>query len=88
MSKKIKFELNYAGVGKLLKSSEMQKVLKEYGETVLNNCEQGSTPSTEYALSVKAGGTRASAKIYAATPKAVRSNAKHNTLLKALGGGS
>lgn len=85
---KIKFELNYAGVGELLKSPEMQNVLRQKAETVRNNCTQGSTPSSEYGVSVKAGGTRAAAKIYTKTPKAARSNSKHNTLLKALGGGS
>lgn len=84
---KIKFELNYAGVGELLKSSEMQDVLREHGEKVRSACSQGSTPPSEYGLSVKVGKKRARATIYTETWEAVASNNKHNTLLKALGGG-
>jgi len=87
MAHKIKFELNYEGVGELLKSAEMQKTLRGFAEQVRNNCTQGTTPASEYGVGVRVAGDRAKAKVYAATPKAVRSNNKHNTLVKAVGGG-
>ena len=79
MAKQVKFELNYQGVGELLKSAEMQKVLQEYANARL--------PKGGYFAKVFVGRKRAAARLSAGTPEAARDNLKHNTLLKALGGG-
>ena len=35
------FKLNYKGVGKLMKSKEMQTVLNEYATSIKNRCGDG-----------------------------------------------
>lgn len=75
---KMKFKLNYDGVGQLLKSSEMQGVLKEKATGIKNRAGEG------YAQDVYVGKTRANAMVYADSYKAKRDNKKNNTLLKAV----
>ena len=77
---KIKVVLNRAGVRQLLKSPEMQGIIDELATGVANNAGEGFTKE------VKQAPTRVYAHIHAETPKAYYQNAKHNTLLKALGG--
>lgn len=79
----IEFELDGAGVRELLQSDEMISVLSEYGEGVLNRA-----GATDYKMETGHGKKRANATITPNSPKAYYSNLKHNTLLKALGGGS
>lgn len=72
------FKLNYAGVGQLLKSAEMQKVLEEKATAVKNRCGDG------YEQDIYVGKTRANAMVYAETFEAKRDNMKNNTILKAV----
>lgn len=72
------FKLNYAGVGQLLKSAEMQKVLEEKATAVKNRCGDG------YEQDIYVGKTRANAMVFAETFKAKRDNMKNNTILKAV----
>lgn len=75
---KLKFKLNFAGVGQLLKSAEMQAVLTEKASVIRNRAGDG------FAQDVHVGKTRANAMVYADTYQAKRQNKKHNTLLKAV----
>lgn len=75
---KNKFKLNYAGIGQLLKSEEMQAVLKEKASGIKERCGDG------YDQDVFVGKTRANAMVYAKSYKAKRDNSKNNTILKAV----
>lgn len=79
MSKSVEFELNLPGLNELMKSAEMQGILKEAGESVAR------ASGEEYECEVKTASFVAMAKIYPTSVHAARSNEKHNTLLKALG---
>ena len=68
---KVRFELDRAGVRALMRSPEMQAVLKARADTVKDRCGDG------YEAYVAA--TRA----VTATTQAVDENSAHNTLLKA-----
>lgn len=78
---KIKIVLNRAGVAELMRSEEMQGILAEYGEAVAGRAGEG------FIGEAKVYKRRAAFNIKADTPKARAQNLKHNTLLKALGGG-
>ena len=75
---KTKFKLNHAGVGQLLKSSEMQGVLQEKATSIRNRAGEG------YAQDTYVGKNRANAMVYADSYQAKRDNMKNNTLLKAV----
>lgn len=79
---KNKFVLNKKGVIGLLKSSEMQTVLNEYGSRV------ASTAGDGYEDGIVMSGDRAKVFVFAHTADAKKDNLKNNTLLKALRGGS
>ena len=79
----IKFELDTEGVGQLLRSDEMIGVLSEYGNAVVNRA-----GAEDFKTKTSHGQKRANVTISPNSPKAYYSNLKHNTLLKALGGGS
>lgn len=83
----IRFEMNTAGVGELLRSDAMQGILADYAEQVRSRCTAGNVGTEEYEAATQVRGTRAVATVRAATPHARNSNLKYNTLLKALGGG-
>ena len=70
--------LNSAGVRSLLKSSEMQGVLKDHADAIKNRCGDG------YETDLFVGKTRANASVRTKTSKAVKENSKNNTLLKAV----
>lgn len=72
------FKLNYAGVGQLLKSTEMQKVLEEKATAVKNRCGDG------YEQDIYVGKNRANAMVYPDSYVAKRDNMKNNTILKAV----
>lgn len=86
MSSLVRFELNSAGVVELLKSSEMQAILRDYAGQVQNRCTAGSAPAEEFKTNVRVSGDRAKAKVYASTQRAKNSNRAHRTLQKALWG--
>jgi len=75
---KNKFKLNQAGVGQLLKSAEMQKVLEKKATAIKNRCGDG------YEHDVYVGKNRANAMVFADSSAAKRDNAKNNTILKAV----
>lgn len=75
---KVRIKLNSAGVQALLKSAEMQEILKEQAAAAAARCGSG------YESRVGVAKKRAVADIYPATPDARRDNYKNNTLEKAL----
>ncbi|WP_427814290.1 hypothetical protein ACQKTA_04175 [Enterococcus sp. 22-H-5-01] len=75
---KNKFKMNYAGVGQLLKSAEMQNILEEKATSIRNRAGEG------YKQDIYVGKNRANAMIYADSYQAKRDNLKNNTLLKAV----
>lgn len=74
----VKFELNYEGVGQLLKSDEMMAVCKEYADKALSSLGSG------YQVTTKVGKTRVNAEVAATTYEARKENAENNSILKAL----
>lgn len=78
---KFKFVLNRAGVRELLNGEAMEAIVAEKAQRVLETAGAGNG----YEMSVHHGRNRVNASVKAETIKAKRSNAKHNTLLKALG---
>lgn len=79
MAKKVKFELNLAGLNELMKSSEMQGALESAGRAVANNA------GTDYGVRVHQASYVAIANVYPDSKQAAAENYKENTLLKALG---
>jgi len=84
---KFKFELNRSGVADLLKGEPMQTILAAYARQVQSRCTAGNVGIEEYKSSVKVKGSRAVATVSPDTAHAKASNLKHNTLIKAMGGG-
>ena len=81
MSSKVRIELNRAAVrDELLRSTAMLNICKEIAEDVKGRCGEG------YEVDTRIGKNRVNAMVCADTPKAINSNNKHNTLLKAIGG--
>lgn len=74
-----RFELDYEGIGQLLKSDEVKQVCEQRAKSVLDACGDG------YEMDSKVGAKRVNVRVKAATPHAYYSNLKHNTLMKALG---
>ena len=79
---KIKFELNRDGVREIMRSQAMMDICKEYADAALGRLGEG------YEVSTHVGKNRVNAEVAAKTIHAKRSNAKHNSILKALGGKS
>lgn len=77
---KVRFELNRAGVRELMQSAEMKGIIEEETQKILNRAGAGKG----YDANVTTKQTRVVGKVWAETIQAKRSNAKHNTLLKAL----
>lgn len=75
---KLKFKLNRKGVAELMKSEEMQEVLREYATNIKNRCGEG------YEQDMHIGKNRANAMVSAATQQAKSDNLKNNTILKAV----
>ncbi|WP_338214758.1 hypothetical protein [Lacticaseibacillus salsurivasis] len=72
------FVLNQAGVAALMKSPEMQAILKEKATAVRTRAGEG------YKQDLFVGKNRANAMVSADTVQAKRDNMKNNTLLKAV----
>lgn len=83
MSKKWVFKHNASGYFELMKSPEMQSVLKEYGDRVMNLLPSSTTRTYEQTTVV--GTTRSNVTVRATSYEARKDNLKNNTLLKALG---
>lgn len=75
---KFKFVLNRSGIKELMKSEEMQTILKEKADGALNSLGEG------YKSDTHVGKNRANAMVYADTYKAKRDNLKNNSILKAV----
>lgn len=75
----IKVELNHEAVGELLKSSEMQELVKSYADEIAKRAGEGYTSDTYNA------GSRVIASAYTETEEAMEDNLENNTLLKAMG---
>lgn len=75
-----RFELNYAGVGQLLKSDEAMGVCRDFAQEIAGRAGDG------YELSEYTDRTRVNVSVYAATKEAVNDCYDNNSLLKALGG--
>lgn len=74
------FKLDRAGVRSLMKSDDMQAVVKEYADEALGRLGSG------YAVDVKKGKNRVNAAVYAESSKAKHENFKSNSILKAVFG--
>lgn len=77
----MKFELNREGVKELMQSDSMMSICRGYADAALNSI----SASDGYEVTTRVGKTRVNAELAAVTPGARASNAKHNTILKALG---
>ena len=75
---KIRFKLNRKGVGELLKSKRMQKVLTAHAKSVRQRAGVG------FEQDVHVGRNRANAMVWTETHEARKRNAEENTLLKSL----
>lgn len=74
----VKFELNLPGLNELMKSAEMQSVLKSAGQSIAD------ATGGEYAAEVHTANWIAISNVYPNSKKAAHENFKDNTLLKAL----
>ena len=77
---KMKFELNRQGVGELLKSKEMERVLNGYAQEIAGRAGEG------YRAGSYQGSDRVKVNVWPETPEAWQDNLENNTLLKAVGG--
>lgn len=78
MARKPIVEVNYAGVGELLRSDSMRTVVKTAAVQIATNAGEG------YEHDTKLMGTRVIASAFAATKEAQKDNLENNTLLKAV----
>lgn len=76
---KVRIKLNDRGIQELLKSQEMQSILREQGQAVAAQAGEG------YASNVVVYTKRAVAQIYPTSAESAFDNYENNTLLKALG---
>lgn len=79
---KVKFELNSAGVRELLKSEKAAVACREHAARIQRAAGEG------YVMEDRHYPERTGAAVRPDTAAAAADNLKHNTLLKALGGGS
>lgn len=88
MAKGVKVTFNPKDFDAFRNSSEMQALLSELGEQVKDRA--NAYGSGKYEVDTKPGKKRASTRVKTTDAKSRASNAKHNSLLKALlgGGGS
>ncbi len=75
---KMTFKLNRAGVRALMKSEEMQTILKDIADNALNSLGEG------YKSDLRVGKNRANAMVYADTYQAKKDNLENNSILKAV----
>ena len=75
----IKVELNHEAVGELLKSSEMQELVKSYADEIAKRAGEG------YASDTYNAGSRVIASAYTETEEAMEDNLENNTLLMEVG---
>lgn len=78
MSKK--FKMNHAGVRDLMRSEDMQAILREKAEAIKARAGDG------YEMDIHVGKNRANAMVWAESFEAKKETLKSNTLLKAVRG--
>lgn len=83
MSKRIRFELNKAGVRELLRSPDLLPAVAEAGAKVA--AAAASVAGADYESDARIGPNRAVAIVRAADYRAYKSALKHNTFEKAIG---
>lgn len=89
MTKKVDFKLNLRGLNELMKGPECQSVLAERGSEVLSRADgMKEIKRAEYSASTKPLNWIAVTTVRCDNALAVKDCLKHNTLIKALGGGS
>ena len=76
MAKRVVFDLDYAGVGQLLKSSEMQTMLSGIARAKALQAGEG------YGSDCRVLSTRAVATVFPDSEEAAHDNYENNTLLK------
>ena len=72
------FKLNKAGVRELMKSEQMQSILREKAAGIKSRCGNG------YESDYHVGKNRANAMVWAHTAEARKDNSQNNTILKAV----
>ena len=77
---KTRIEINYAGVGQLLRSDETKSFIQQIASS------KASALGSGYSSDTYQAGTRVIASVYTDTPEAARENMKNNTLLKVVSG--
>jgi len=75
---KVKFELNRKGVADLMKSGNMQSIIKKNASNIRGRAGAG------YQQDLYVGKNRANAHVWAESREAKSDNLKHNTLLKSV----
>lgn len=75
---KVKVELNHAGVGQILRGTEMRRHLESVAASIASRAGSG------YAYRSHDTGQRTIVNVYPDTAEAARENAASNTLLKAM----
>ena len=75
-----KIELNYEGVGELLKSDDMQAICSEYAQKAVMSLGNG------YEYDTRVGKTRCNADVHATTKKTLRAAIDDGTIYKAVFG--
>ena len=75
---KMQFKLNRKGVADLMKSEEMQTILKGIADNALDSLGEG------YKSDLRVGKNRANAMVYADTYQAKADNLRNNSILKAV----
>jgi len=75
---KVDFKLNRKGVAALMKSGNMQAILKSYASGIRSRSGSG------YEQDIYVGKNRANARVWPNTPQAKSDNFKNNTVLKSV----
>ena len=73
---RMKFKLNYSGVGRLLRSPDMKRVIESYADAMKKRAGDG--------YDVRYGKNRVTAFVETGTESAAQDNMENNTLLKAV----
>ena len=77
---KARIEINYGGVGQLLRSSETRAFVQQLAR------ERANALGAGYGSDTYQAGTRVIASVYTDTPEAAKDNLQNNTLLKVVSG--
>lgn len=82
----MRIEWNNTGFRELLTSGMASSLVNEHAQRIRSAADIDGGKS-EYGVTSWSGPQRAGANVYTKNPAAMVENAKHNTLLRALGGG-